>query len=257
MSEDQLPAPSPGGSPPGRAISPVPREAPGRGVGEVAVEAAAVPVGGELPGRDARRARRIVRVAWLGIVVGLAVEALQLGVLLVDSAPDAVRVALDLVQKVSWSALVCTGLALGLTAAPDARVAGGLAGLLSAPLAFAVARALHAAAARTLGVDLPAAGAAVLAAIAAVKALEYGFLGFVLGGLETRQPVEVSRYLGVGALVGVVFGAVVVGIQHLAAPMPPPALVTAGRVVNELVFPMGCALAVYGSREVGRRLFSG
>src|SRR5215217_7686104 len=79
----------------------------------------------------------LFRVAWLAILLGFAMEAL----LLLFTAgfeilPGLGPMVAELIGKVSWSAIVCAGLALG-TAASKARAPFmGLLGFLFAPLAF-------------------------------------------------------------------------------------------------------------------------
>jgi hypothetical protein len=86
----------------------------------------------------------LLRVAWLAILLGMAME----GILLVFSAGLGDLLGLgsiiaDLAQNVSWSVLVCLGLSVG-TAVRSARVpVMGLLGFLAAPAAFEISRVIH------------------------------------------------------------------------------------------------------------------
>ena len=103
----------------------------------------------------------LLRVAWLSILLGIGMEALLL-VLSVGfgNAPQLKPIVADLVQKISWSFLVCAGLALGTAASTVRAPAMGLLGLMSAPAAFHIARILHKSVAEALAIAGPAGGAA-------------------------------------------------------------------------------------------------
>jgi hypothetical protein len=79
----------------------------------------------------------LVRVAWLAILLGMGMEILILlpqagfGVL-----PGLESVFKDLAGKVTWSTLVCAGLAAGTAASRARAPLMGLFGFLVAPLAF-------------------------------------------------------------------------------------------------------------------------
>ena len=96
---------------------------------------------------------QVVRVAWLSVGLGIAFEILLLVLAaLSGTAGESGKPALaDLAQKISWSFLVCVGLAFG-TAARKLRetVMGGL-GLFVAPLAFIAAKAIHKGLGQALG----------------------------------------------------------------------------------------------------------
>jgi hypothetical protein len=86
--------------------------------------------------------QRLLHVAWMSIGLGVAMELIL--VLLAagfGKSPAVEAVAADTVQKVSWSSLVCIGLAVGTTASKLRLPLMGLAGLLAAPFAFNTARA--------------------------------------------------------------------------------------------------------------------
>ncbi|HZC18899.1 MAG TPA: hypothetical protein VE225_04245, partial [Rubrobacteraceae bacterium] len=86
----------------------------------------------------------LLRVAWLAILLGFVMEAL----LLLFAAgfgifPGLKPVAADLLRQVSWSTIVCVGLALGSAVTHLRSQLMGIFGLLAAPLAFTISRGLH------------------------------------------------------------------------------------------------------------------
>ena len=89
------------------------------------------------------------------------------------------------------------------------------------------------------------------------RPIEYGILGWMLAWLVAKQESRATRFLLAGAAVGLVFGGgtTLLTIQAAAAKgialAAPQIIATA---VNEVVFPMGCALVVYIALHVGRQL---
>src|SRR5438128_1130412 len=103
--------------------------------------------------------KTLLRVAWLAVAIGCALEL----VLLAVSSGMGVLAGLkpfvaDLVQKVSWSVIVCIGLAVGSAAGKARDLAMGLLGFISAPAGFYAARAIHKAVTQALAVTGQAPG---------------------------------------------------------------------------------------------------
>jgi hypothetical protein len=125
----------------------------------------------------------LLRVAWLAILLGLAMEGLLL--LLTGGFGEVLGLrsaVADLVKNVSWSVFVCAGLAVGTTLSKIRVPAMGLLGFLAAPAAFEVSRVFHkgtleALAASGGGDDLSP------LLVALIKGLEYGCLGVALAWL--------------------------------------------------------------------------
>ena len=69
--------------------------------------------------------------------------------------------------------------------------------------------------------------------------------GFGLGGA--------LQHLLIGLLTGLVFGAAMLALVAQSAPRPLGADAFVVRGVNELLFPIGCALVVYAATVLGRR----
>src|SRR5688572_14493000 len=81
--------------------------------------------------------QKLIRAAWMAVVLGLLMQLLVLAA----RGSSMARLLPDTSQKVAWSAIVCFGVAVGATASAQLRSAVmGLAGFLSAPAAFAIAR---------------------------------------------------------------------------------------------------------------------
>jgi hypothetical protein len=182
------------------------------------------------------RARRIA--AW-SIAVGLALELALLAVsVAIDRVPDWARVAADSVQKGSWSLIVCAGVSCGMAAHRARPAVMGVLGSIAAPVAFLSARALHKGVLQAFGAEVASAGASVLTP-ALMKAGEYAVFGALLGWISQRPRSTLRTYLGGGLAVALVYSAVVVLMDR--PPFPDVCL----RLVNELVFPIGCALVLY------------
>src|SRR4028118_604760 len=130
---------------------------------------------------------RLFRVAWLAILLGFAMEAL----LLLFTAgfgifPGLKPVAADLVRQVSWSTIVCVGLALGTAVSKARAPLMGVLGLLAAPVAFTVSRSVHQGAVKTLEIAGSGGDAPPVLLLAVLKAVEYACLGLAIGWIGRR-----------------------------------------------------------------------
>jgi hypothetical protein len=184
-------------------------------------------------------------VAWLAIVLGLL---LQLAVLLLALGFGATisprPVLAETLKTVSWSLLVCVGVALGRVAAKGHLPLEGVTGLLAAPLALTAANAVQKGVAEAVNAaGVPAGPAPVW--VLAIKAAEYGALGLALEWIGQRAWHSALGHLGVGLLVGAVFGGIFLAmvVQSAPTPLSTPSLLARG--LNELLFPAGCALVVF------------
>jgi hypothetical protein len=187
----------------------------------------------------------LLRVAWLAILLGLL---LQLAVLLVavgfGTAPSPGPLLAETLKTVSWSLLVCVGVALGRVAAKGRVPLEGVTGLLAAPVALTAANTVQKGVAEAVNAAGVPAGPAPLWVLA-IKAAEYGCLGLALNWVGRRAWHSALGHLAVGLMVGVVFGGMflMVVVQSAPTPLATPALLARG--VNELLFPVGCALVVF------------
>jgi hypothetical protein len=193
--------------------------------------------------------RSLLHVGWLAVLLGLAIEVI-LVVLAVGfgTLKDANPVLADLVHKISWSVIVCVGIAVGAMAAKARGPLMGLAGLLAAPLAFVVARSLHKGALAALGVAAAAGPVPSLLLIGLLKGLQYASFGLALNWVEKKPGAKLVAYLATGLSVGVVFGGMILALVIQAAPQMPPVPVLVSSATNEVLFPVGCALAIYVSK---------
>ena len=196
----------------------------------------------------------LLRVAWLAIALGMAMEGLLLllGAGLGKSLGMGSIVA-DLVGNVTWSVFVCCGLAVG-TAVVKARVpVMGLLGLLAAPTAFEVSRALHKGTLEAM--STAGSGGEVLPPILVgfIKALEYGCLGLAIAWVSQRPWGGAAAHVAVGLLVGLVFGGIIVTLTMGSTP-PPPAADALSVGVNEVIFPIGCSLILFSAGALGQRM---
>ena len=199
---------------------------------------------------------QILRVAWLSIGLGLLLE---LVVLVLAAYTDAAGASpkpflADLAQKVSWGFIVCVGIAFGSTASKVREAAMGILGLLSAPAGFAIARAVHKGAGAALGLAGPAAAGSFPFLIAALKGLEYGLLGAAIGWIGKKVWGGLGAHVLTGVLIGLTFGSAILWLMAAASPGPDPLVTLLSRGVNELLFPVGCALVLYASGALARRL---
>lgn len=186
--------------------------------------------------------RRVLTVGWLAVLLGFAIEALLLGLAAATGGLASPKPFLaDLVQKVSWSAVVCVGISLGTAVGKARPAAMGALGLLSAPAGFTIAKTLQKGVSAALGL-VGAAGGPSPWLVAALKAVQYAVFGVLTGRLSGRRAGLLAYALsGVGT--GLVFGGVLLWL--LARGGTEGAAALAARAVNEVVFPIGCALVLY------------
>ncbi len=191
----------------------------------------------------------LLRVAWLAILLGLL---LQLALLLVAAGFGHVAgsrpLLADTCKTVCWSLLVCVGVALGRVAAKGGVPLEGVTGLLAAPLALTAANTLQKGVAEALNTAGTLAGRAPLWALA-IKAAEYACLGLALRWVGRRAWGSPLGHMAAGLVAGIVFGGAFLALTVQSAPTPLPSLLAKG--VNELLFPVGCALVVFIAEVLG------
>lgn len=205
------------------------------------------------PGHAPGLGPALMRAAWLAILLGLGFEVVLLAISVYGGSGTGTFVA-DLVKSVSWSVFVCVGLAVG-TAIANARVPlMGVLGLLAAPLAFEVSRALHKGTVEALalsgGADVPGTATFLLAV---VKGVEYGCLGLLLGWVGGRAWGGAAAHVAAGLAVGTVFGGLILGLTFVPDPGAISAADLLSRGINELLFPVGCSLVLFSARSLGER----
>jgi hypothetical protein len=217
--------------------------------------------GTSAPAIDAGSAERIIkRIALIGllsIALGIGMQLLILVCKLAAGAsfPGA-QLIVDMTQGVTWAFFVCSGIGIG-TAIIRARAAlVGLLGAICAPIGMAFAKSSQKAVGGMLGMAEQPAILSLLT-IGTLRAIEYGILGWMLGVLASRGEERATRFLSFGAYVGLGFGITIALITYYVAtstgaPMPLPRIVAV--LVNEVVFPIGCAFVVYVGVMVGKNM---
>lgn len=214
----------------------------------------AVPPPAAPPPPIAASSESIFKAAWLAIALGFAIEGLILASFaLAGGALTAKPFTADLVQKVAWSFIVCVALAVARTASRLPGVFMGVAGLLAAPAAFAIARGLHKGASQALGLVAIAAPGPSPVLVAGIKGLQYALLGLAIGWIAKRAWGGVAAHAAAGLASGVLFGGPLLALTFQAMPTLSAGAVAA-RSVNEILFPVGCALVLYASDALGKRL---
>jgi hypothetical protein len=198
----------------------------------------------------------LLRVAWLAILLGMAME----GTLLLLSAGfgnllGQGSIVADLARNVSWSLLVCVGLSVG-TAVRNARVpVMGFLGLLAAPVAFEISRAVHKGALQALAISASAGDDLSPFLLALIKGLEYGCLGLALGWVSQRPWGGAAAHMAVGFVVGSIFGGTVIALLAASGPeVSATSLVPRG--VTEILFPVGCSLVLFSAEALGTSMAS-
>ncbi len=197
-------------------------------------------------------ARVIFHGAWMSVALGLALQLAALAVGLAFGKSSEVNSFIaDLTQKVSWSVFVCVGLTVGAAAARLLPVVTGLVGLLAAPLAFVVAKVAQKWVQEMLKIPASPGGAPSATVLAALKGVEYAVFGYLLARFA-RPPSRGLRWFALlGAAVGVLFAALVVGLMISGSPQRPPMPALTARAINEALFPVGCAMVFCVTMKLG------
>ena len=197
----------------------------------------------------------VLRVAWLSICLGIVLEVLILVLAaFTGTAGDTPKPFIsDLAQKVSWSFIVCVGLAFGTTASKAREGIMGVLGLLAAPAGFTAARAIHKGVNGALGVAGKAMAPNLVFLIGGLKGVQYALFGVVLAWI-TKRSLGLKAHVAAGLAFGLTFGVAIVAatVRASATPVPPVDLVARG--INEVLFPVGCSLVLYASGVLAKRL---
>jgi hypothetical protein len=205
--------------------------------------------------RTAIALRWVATVALISVILGLAVQSAIL-VIKLAGRPMGADLVVDVASGVTWAVLVCTGLAIGLSVAKRRPMLTGALAFCFAPIALAAAKASQKVLSGWLGAAEKEAVLA-LGTVSMLRAAEYALLGWLLARLVIRDRASLRPYLVVGCAAGLTFGGAITGLTWWVArddglPLPPAAL--AATVINEMVFPVGCALVIFLGQSVGRHL---
>jgi hypothetical protein len=164
-----------------------------------------------------------LRVAWLAILLGLAMEGLLLLGTGFGDLLGLKPIVAGLVKNVSWSVFVCVGLALGTTLSKIRVPAMGLLGFFAAPLALEVPRVLHKGTLEALAASGGGGDELSPLMVAFIKGLEYGCVGMVVGWLGRRPWGGAVAHMAAGLMVGLVFGGLILLLLLGSSPQPPAA----------------------------------
>lgn len=206
----------------------------------------------------ARRAvRRVAAIAFLAAGVGFLAQGLILAGKFAGGAPwPGFALFADLAQGITWSTLVCVGVGIGASLGKHRTALAGVFAALCAPLAIALAKAAQRVVASLIDVAVNPAILS-LATIGTLRALQYGILGWLLAWLVQKGETRPLPYVGAGASVGVTVGGAILFISADMADQSglvfgAPQMVAS--IVNDILFPIGCAAVIYTGQFVGRNL---
>lgn len=192
-------------------------------------------------------APKILKAVWMSIVLGLLVQALVM--LALSAFPK--HPWAEAAQKVSWSVVVCSALAIGNVLSKARPTVVGLVGLLAAPAAFHAARTVQKSLAQGFSggsvESVPTVGELAMA-----KAIQYLAFGYCIA-LATKKG-SLGRHLIVGTTAGVAMGGYLWSRQMLGNEPAPAFATVLPKVVNEVAFPIGCSFVLWATTTVGKRL---
>ena len=192
--------------------------------------------------------RTILHVAWMAIALGIGLELL---LLLAAAGMGTFKTiqpfVADLVQKVAWATFVCVGLGFGKLASTLRPHLTGLLGFIAAPAGFNIARTLHKSTEKALGMASAGAAGASPMLLAGMKAFEYLCLGILVGWLARKAWGGSLAHFTAGLGIAIVFGGSIIGVADWYSPVPLNAAGFLARSINELIFPVGCAMVIYGA----------
>ena len=190
----------------------------------------------------------IAMTVLFSIILGFTLQIITIATkMLGGMAFPGVAFALDIFGSVTWSVLVCVGIGLGTIVMRSGVAVAGILGAIFAPIGLVAAKSVQKGVALLLGMPVEGLTGAVIV-LGLIKAVEYGFLGAMLAVLMKRDDHQFKRYVLLGLGTGIVFGsALVFASLRMAASSGAPltSAQIAGKTVNEVLFPVGCAIVIY------------
>lgn len=197
------------------------------------------------------RRRAVVPVAVAPSLALGVLTAILLRIITQLPVASANAVDADPSSRVTWSLVVCLSLAAGTAAGRRRIPALATAGLIGAPLAFIVARGIRRGSVELLKVMESGSGPSPWV-LAAIKGIEYAFLGAAVGWLGRREETRPLAYAAVGLISGLAFGGANLGVTVGATPTNVSYPVFLAWGVNEILFPIGCALVIWNVHRMAR-----
>ena len=158
---------------------------------------------------------------------------------------------LDLAQKVPWGVGVCTGVWLGLELGRGRAVVVAAAALVAAPIASLLLRAVAEGAHAMAFAEAPTGPPPLV--VAAIKGIEYACLGLLVAWLGRRSWARIQHHAAAGMLVAVPFGLGLLALSAASSELPLDTRRMVVWAVNELLFPIGCALILFSAAQAERR----
>ena len=196
-------------------------------------------------------------IVLLSIALGFSLQLITLAAKLLGGASfPGLRLILDFCGTITWSIVVCLGIGLGTMVMRSGAVLAGMLGAVFAPLGLVAAKTVQKAIGLLIGLPADSITTTVVV-LGLIKAIEYGFLGALLAVMIKKEDQHFKRYVMLGLGTGVVFGTIlVIASARMAESNGTPLIFPqlAGKTVNEVLFPLGCALVIYAIQHMSRRI---
>lgn len=204
---------------------------------------------------DRKVVKQVLFAAWASVLLGLCIQGLLVLVALgFGQSLSWPKLLADGARTLSWSMLVCVGTSIGLAALRLRAPIMGLLGLMFGPIGFNVAKTVHKSASQALGMQAETISNAIVIQFTIVRAAEYLLLGLVIGYISRQKWGGFKAHLLAGLFAGLLFGAVMIGLLYSNATKPVPTAMVVSRAVNEVLFPIGCSIVLFGANALGKRL---
>ncbi|HTV67778.1 MAG TPA: hypothetical protein VMF90_04505 [Rhizobiaceae bacterium] len=199
--------------------------------------------------------KKIAILAFCSIALGFAIQGLILAAKLA-AANEIVwaKAVVDMTGGITWALLVCTGVGIGTSIMKARPLLAGVIALICAPIAIAFAKSSQKVMSGLMGAAEQEAVLS-LGTISVLRAIEYGVLGWLLGRLAQAGVERSWPYVRVGMGIGVVFGGAIAALTYQVAVtqgLQPGGVQIASSIINEVIFPIGCAFVIYVGQLVGR-----
>jgi len=155
----------------------------------------------------------------------------------------------DLLLKLPFAMVLCFALWLAIVVGRTRPLVVGLVGFFVAPLASLAAHSI------AIGAESYAVAAKVTHTLpplfaAGVRGVEYASFGALIAWLHTRRWAHARHHACVGFCIGLIFGGSVLVMTAATQALTPVLLI--GWLVNQLLFPVGCALVLFHVTREGR-----
>jgi len=194
----------------------------------------------------------VLYVCWLSILLGLAIQiSLLAASVAFGRVPKLHPLIVDLAQRITWSTIVCSSISVAMAASKMRESFMGLAGILSASLAFKIARAVQKGVGAALGATPAVAKGPSPLVLGIIKAVEYGCLAAILAWMVRRNRGAIA-HAATGLATGVLFGAIVLGYTYWTNFHLFSAADAVSRGLNEVLFPVGCSLVLFATEAWGK-----